>query len=128
MNRRYPPFLLIVLLLHLSAVQSFSNSTADKEAQWASKIKQSILKLGKGEEARVVVKLRDKTKITGYVSDATAASFVVTDPKTGESKAVAYASVAQVKGLNLSTGAKIGIGIAVGFVLTALFIYLAVRH
>jgi hypothetical protein len=110
-------------------VQSISASPlADKQAKLIEKVKEGISKLGVGKDALVEVKLRDKAKLAGYVSEARQDSFAITDAKTGTATTVAYADVAQVKGHNLSTGAKIGIGIAIGFAVTALVIYLVVRH
>ncbi len=82
-------------------------------------MKAGIVQLGVGEETYVRVKLRDKTKLAGYISEARAESFVVTDLGTSEATTVAYADVKKVKGHNLSTGAKvaIGAGIVVGVVM-----------
>jgi hypothetical protein len=77
------------------------------------KVKQGISNLGVGRDARVTVKLRDNTKLAGYISEVNAESFVVTDLKTGVATNVAYPDVTQVKGNNLSTGAKIAIGAAI---------------
>jgi hypothetical protein len=100
---------------------------AEKEARFASKVKTGIEKLGVGREVRVEIKLRDKTKLRGYISEASENGFVVTDLKTGASNTVAYATVSQVKGNNLNTGAKIaiGIGIGAGIVLLILLLIIA---
>lgn len=127
MFRRCVSCALIGLLIHICCVGAiYAKSNAEKETRQAEKVRAGILKLGVGTEARVSVKLRDKTRVTGYVSEARDGSFVVTDSKTGESTAVDYRDVAQVKGHNLSTGAKIGIGIAIG-VGVALLIILLIR-
>ncbi len=83
------------------------------------RLKAGIVQLGVGEESYVTVKLRDKTKLAGYISEAREESFVVTDLRTSEATTVAYADVKKVKGHNLSTGAKIaiGAGISVGVVM-----------
>ncbi|HWW76823.1 MAG TPA: hypothetical protein VNZ44_15600, partial [Pyrinomonadaceae bacterium] len=86
---------------------------AEKEAQFAEKVKAGIARLGTGTEARVEVKLRDKTRLKGYVGEAGAEQFTVVDAKTGAATAVAYPQVQQVKGNNLSQGAKIAIGVGV---------------
>jgi len=86
---------------------------AEKEAQFAEKVKAGIAQLGTGTEARVEVKLRDKTKLKGYVGEAGAEQFTVVDAKTGAATVVAYPQVQQVKGNNLSKGAKIAIGVGV---------------
>jgi hypothetical protein len=82
------------------------------EARRAQQSRMSVLKMGTGERARVEVKLRDETKVKGYVSAAGADSFTVTNAGTGESTVVAYNDVAQVKrqGGGLSTMTKMLIG------------------
>ena len=126
MLKKYLSLVLTVLMFQLIfCVQSLSASPpADKQ----EKVKEGISKLGVGKDALVEVKLRDKAILVGYVSEAKQDSFAITDAKTGTATTVAYADVAQVKGHNISTGAKIGIGIAIGFAVTALVIYLVVRH
>lgn len=95
---------------------TLAKSKAEKEAEFASKVKTGIAKLGIGHDTRVEVKLRDRTKLKGYLSAANAETFSVTDLKTGATTTVPYPNVAQVKGNNLSTGAiiAISVGIAVG--------------
>jgi hypothetical protein len=88
------------------------NATS-KEARFAAKVKASIAKLGTGPEAGVEVKLRDKTKLKGYVQAANENSFSVVDEKTGNTTDVPYPQVKSVKGNNLSTGAKIAIGVGI---------------
>jgi hypothetical protein len=86
-----------------------------EDEQLAAKTRHSILKIGTGERARVEIKLRDETKLKGYISGVGADSFTLTDSKTGASQVVAYSDVAQVKksGGGLSTMTKVLIGGAV---------------
>ena len=115
----------LCLLVHpLLCAPAWANTNAARRVKFAEKAKAGIMKLGVGPEARVSVKLRDKTKVAGYVSEVEENLFVVTDLKTGESTPVTYADVAQVKGHNLSTGAKVAIGIGIGVGLTILFLYI----
>ena len=127
MWRRSLSLTLVCTLLHLSAAApTFAKSQAEKEAQQTARVKAGILKLGTGEKARVKLRLRDQTKLAGYVSAADADSFIVVDPKTGATTTVAYAQVKQIKGHNLSTGAKIAIGFGVfvaAVLVTVLIIY-----
>lgn len=126
MFKRLSAIVLAALLIHpLAYARPISAiSKAEKEAQFTAKVKESIGKLGVGKETRVAVKLRDHTKLTGFVSKIEAERFIVTDAKTGDATAVAYSDVTQVKGQNLSTGAKIAIGIAIGVGATLLVLYL----
>jgi hypothetical protein len=114
MLNKFASLVLAALLVNLAwAAPAFAKSKEEKEAQFASKVKANILKLGAGPGARVKLKLRDKTKLEGYISEAGEDSFVVTDTKTGVATVVPYPQVKQVKGNNLSTGAKIAIGVGI---------------
>lgn len=81
------------------------------EASHAARVREAVSRLGTGESARVEVRLRDKTKLKGYVGEASDAGFTVVNTKTGAATHVAYPQVQKVKGHNLSTGAKIAIGL-----------------
>jgi len=85
------------------------------DARLAREARIKASKLGVGERARVEVKLRDGSKLKGYISAAAADSFTVTNPATGASTVVAYSEVAQLKkqGGGLSTMTKVLIGGAV---------------
>ena len=102
-------FLLSVAGLRLA----YAGSKEEKATRFAEKVKEGISKLGTGAEAHIEVKLRDKTKLKGYVSEAGEDSFVIVDEKTGATSTVTYAQVKQVKGNNLSTAAEIAIGVGV---------------
>ena len=100
---------------------SIAANTTSKEARFAAKVKTDIAKLGTGPAARVEVNLKDKTKLKGYVSEVSDGHFVVVDYKTGAATQVPYPQVKKVKGNNLSTGAKIAIGIGVAIAFLVLF-------
>lgn len=68
-----------------------------KELQATEKARARVLKIGTGQTARVQVKLRDQTKVSGYVSEAGQNTFTVTDQETGTAQTLAYADVAEVK-------------------------------
>jgi hypothetical protein len=93
-----------------------------EEARAAERVKAGVARLGVGPDARVVVKLRDKTKLKGYIREASEGGFVVVDEKTGAATAVAYPQVGQVKGNNLSTGVKVAITVAIFVLLLALLV------
>jgi hypothetical protein len=99
-----------------------ANKLSD-ETGHIKKVRASVLKLGVGRDARIHVRLRDKTRLSGFVSEVGEGSLVIESETTGAVTTVAYPNVTQVKGHNLSTGAKIGIGIAIGFAVTALIIF-----
>jgi len=114
---------LIALLVNLLGVGSaYAASKEEKQALFAEKVKATVMKFGTGETAKVNIKLQDKTKLAGYISAADGESFTVIDSKTGMATTIAYPQVKSVQGNNLSTGAKIAIG--VGIAATLIFIIL----
>jgi preprotein translocase subunit SecF len=114
MFKKVLSWVLIGFLLSVTGASSaYAGSKEEKEVRFAEKVKEGISKLGTGAEARIEVKLRDKTKLKGYVSEAGEDSFVIVDEKTGATSTVTYPQVKQVKGNNLSKGAKIAIGVGV---------------
>jgi hypothetical protein len=105
---------LVGFLLGVAGLRpAYAGPKEEKAARFAEKVKAGISKLGTGAEARIEVKLRDKTKLKGYVSEAGEDSFIIVDDKTGATSTVTYAQVKQVKGNNLSTAAEIAIGVGV---------------
>jgi len=105
---------LVALLFNFTAAPLvYAASKEEKEVRFAEKVKASVLKLGTGEAARVKIKLRDKTKLTGYISAADDEGFTVIDSKNGTATTVVYPQVKSVQGHNLSTGAKIAIGVGI---------------
>jgi hypothetical protein len=121
-------FLVGSLLLSLFATPAaLAKTKEEKEAALAAKVKNGVAKLGAGVDAKISVKLRDKTKLKGYVSRIEEEAFFITDAKTGAETRVAYGDVTQAKGNNLSTGAIIGIAAAVAVGVTLLIIYLTIK-
>lgn len=123
MFRKAMTVLLVALVINLAGGGlAYAASKEEKQARYAEKIKASVLKLGTGESTRVKIKLQDKTKLEGYISDAGEEGFTVTNQKTGLATTVTYPQVKSVQGNNLSTGAKIAIG--VGIAASIIFIVL----
>lgn len=84
MFKRLLSLFLVALLINLAGVApAYAASKAEKEARHAEKVKAGVLKFGTGESARVKIKLRDKTKLEGYISAADGEGFTVVDAKTG---------------------------------------------
>lgn len=113
MTKKLISLALALLLAHVGAAAASAKTKAEKEAKRAEKVRRAVLSLGTGERARVKVGLRDGTRLEGYVADAGDSSFTVVSMRTGAATAVAYPQVGKVKGHNLSTGAKIAIGVGI---------------
>lgn len=99
------------LLMHTAcAAHVRAQSPSRKDEQHANKIMRNILKLGTGPEARVMVKLRDKTVLVGFINTSGQDSFNMTDQMTGKLATVEYAQVKEVRGSNSRTGVIVGGG------------------
>ena len=105
---------LIALMMLLFFAQP--NFAKTKEEKLAEKVKTGIAKLGTGQSARAKIKLKDGSKINGYITQADENRFVIMDSGTNQPIAVEYYKVKQIKGNNLSDGAAILIGIGVAIV------------
>ena len=110
---------LTALLLQAAAVPVLAKSSAEKEARRLEKVRAQVAKLGTGSDARIKIELRDKTKLEGYIGEAGPESFVIVN-KAAVATTIAYPQVVKAKGNNLSTGAKIAIGIGIGAGITLL--------
>ena len=114
MFKKYLAVILAVLVINLSlSAVAFGETKEGKEGKFAEKVKANVTKLGTGKDARVEVKLKDGTKLKGYVSQINENSFVVMDEKTVTPTEVPYPQTKQIKGNNLSTGLKIAIGVGI---------------
>lgn len=110
------------LLLQAAAIPAFAATSAEKEAKRAEKVRTQLVKLGTGTDARIKLVLRDKTKLEGFVNEAGADTFAVTN-RAGETTTVGYGQVSKVQGHNLSTGAKIAIGAGIGAAVVLIILY-----
>ena len=110
---------LAALLLQAAAAPALAKSPAEKESKRVEMVRAKLDKLGTGKDARVKLELRDKTRLEGYISEAGPESFVVMN-KAGIATTVAYPQIKKAQGHNLSTAAKIAIGIGIGAGVTLL--------
>lgn len=76
---------------------------AGGEVSSVGKIRSGIASLGLGPDARIEVTLRDRTKIKGFLAEASDNHFTVIDEKTRAATKIAYSQVDKVKGHNLTT-------------------------
>jgi hypothetical protein len=103
----------IILANLLYVPTAVAKPSGNKEQRQLEKLKAGIHRLGTGPDARIKVKLKDKTQISGYISEAGEDTFVVVDSGTGKSNIVAYPQVAKAKGNNLSSNEKLAITLVV---------------
>jgi hypothetical protein len=126
--KKFLSLALSVLLLHVSSFATLANESPlerAKKALLASEVKAGIANLGTGKSSVVRVVLYDKTKYHGYITEITDEGFVIADAKTGVTAPIAYPEVKGIKGNNLSTGAKIGIGAAITAAVVGIIVAMA---
>ena len=97
MFQRILTTVLSAILISATGLVQLTNAADREAAPLIEQTRAKVQKIGVGEKARVEVKLRDKTKLKGYVSAAGEDSFTVTNAKTGVATDVAYDQVSQVK-------------------------------
>jgi hypothetical protein len=118
MLKRLLSLSLVVLLLHaVNAMPILAAAQTGRGESPVEKVKADVARRGLGKKARVTVKLQDGSKLKGYISQAGEDSFTLIDARTGQTRALAYRDVTQVKkqgGLSLGAKIGIGLGIAVG--------------
>ena len=124
MSKKLSLILAVALLTNGMVGISVANAAPDskKLSGRAQKVRSGIFKLGAGPDAHVAVTLRDKTRLAGYVSEASDDSFVITDFGTGAATTVAYTNVNQVQGHNVATGVKVAV--VAGIIVGAVFLFL----
>ena len=115
---------LMMLFTNLQLINAQTNTRNDAAA--VEKIKAKVAKRGTGEKARVALKMRNGTKMKGFISQSGDDSFTITDPKTKQTSTLAYSDVAQVKRSGLSKTSKILIGVGVAVAVTAVVLAVAV--
>ena len=114
MFKKYLTLVLTILVVNLFlSAAVFADTKEEKTARFAEKVKTTIVKLGTGKDARVEVKLKDGTKLKGYVSQINENSFAVTDEQTGRATEIPYPNAKQVKSSNLSNGVKVAIAVGI---------------
>lgn len=76
----------------------------------AARVKSAVERLGTGTSAVVAVRLRDKSVVSGWVSNLGADAFQVTDPHTGVLSTVRFVDVSRLAGANLVSGDTVQYG------------------
>ncbi len=108
-------FSVLTLMITLLSAVFFLEPTraqARRNEELAAKAHAKVAKIGVGQNAKVEVKLRDQSRIRGYISELQQDSFTVVERDTATERKLAYAEVAEVKrfsgGLSTKSWAIIG--------------------
>jgi hypothetical protein len=115
--------LVLIYVLVFTAAPVLAGSSRDKQAQTDAQIKAKIARLGVGRKARVTIRLKNGTKLRGYIEQAGENEFVLKDKDTGAPVRVLYEDVARVednRGRSVVKNIAIGTGIIGGIILACL--------
>jgi flagellar biosynthesis protein FliP len=107
----------LVLNLFILA-PSVNGQTQEDETKHINKVRGQIARIGTGPKARVEIRLRDETKLKGFIGESDETQFVVVDTKTGARTKLTYPQVKKVKSYRLSalkTALYVGLGVGVAF-------------
>jgi hypothetical protein len=116
-----------LLVLGLSAAPAYA-AQANNDAQAVEKVRLKVAKLGVGDKARVTVRMKNGTKVKGFISQAGADDFTVRDRSTGEPTTISYRDVIKVednRGHSTMRNVLIGVGVGAGVVLAVIGILIA---
>ena len=101
-----------LLTTMITSVPVSAQLQAAREPQQTEKVKATVTKLGTGKQARVEVKLKDNTKLKGYIGEIAQEHFTLIDPKHGTITPVPYDQVQQIKNTNHSGLFALGLAAA----------------
>ena len=91
-------------------------------------VKSRVARLGVGAKAKATIRLKNGTKVKGYIAQADEEDFVIRDRKTDAPTTIRYADVLKVednKGHSTARNIAIGVAVGVGAVLAVIGISIA---
>jgi hypothetical protein len=110
--------LALVVLLSNVFLAIPARAQSNNQDQAVEKIKAKVAKIGVGSKARATIKLKNGTKLKGYIAEARADDFVLRDRQTNDPRTIAYDEVAKVdktgghsRARNITIGVAIGVGV-----------------
>ena len=115
--------LVLIYVLVFTAAPVLAGSSPDKQAQTGEQIKAKVARLGVGKKARARIRLKNGTKLKGYIEQAGENEFVLKDTDTNAPVQLLYTDVARVEdngGRSLVKNIAIGTGIVGGIMLAAM--------
>jgi len=126
MLKKFTIAALVLIVLNTGfSISGFAQSDRIKSKS-LNKLRGAVSILGVGTDSRVTVKLRSGEVLNGYISRADENGLVVHD-LTGAETEVPFPAVKKITGNNLSTGAKIAIGVGIGFTIAAIVAFMCLR-
>ena len=116
MISKFLSFTLFGLVIYGIGFQPVLAATGDDSK--LEKIKCSVRELSKHDSPKVVVKMKNGTKIEGHISQVLDGSFDVVSTETRQTATILYGDVSSVKRQGWSKGSKIALGVGVAAAVT----------
>jgi small nuclear ribonucleoprotein (snRNP)-like protein len=91
------------------AAFALTRTESKKERQ----VRTAVAQLGTGEQTRIAVRLKNGSRLKGYIASSDDQTFTISDLSTRLARVVRYSDVAQMHAQNLTSGQKWAIGAAV---------------
>jgi hypothetical protein len=114
MLRRVTAIALAALLLQtFAAGVARAETREEQEARRAEKVKRAVGKIGTGPSTYILVRMKDKSSLEGFVNEIGPDTFVVMGRKANVSTTVRYTDVERIRGGPLSKKGKVAVGFAV---------------
>ena len=122
--------LLVAFMLLLAAIpQPAAAGQSKSQVPTVEAVKSKIARQGIGAKAKVTIKLKNGTKVKGYVAQAEESDFVIRDRKTDAPTTIRYEDVLKVEeNRGHSTARNIAIGVAVGVGAVLAIIGITIAH
>ena len=121
--------LIAVVLLSGTVSQPAQASQGNRQVPTVEAVKSKIARQGIGAKAKVTIRLKNGTKVKGYVAQAEDNDFVIRDRKTDAPTTIRYEDVLKVEeNRGHSTARNIAIGVAVGVGAVLAIIGITIAH
>lgn len=109
--RTFSSILIVGALFFASGqVPALARTQEEELAIQTAKIRNGIARLGVGEEARVRIKLLDKSVLIGFVGRVKEDEFELVSPETELRRTIGYTEIEQLSGQNSETRTRVSVG------------------
>ncbi len=126
MLTKYVSLALVVIVTFGAAARVSLGQTAVDPA--SQQIKRDLDPLAKNDSTKIEVTTKDGAKRKGFVTKKLDDSFDLTDSKSKQLANIPYREVAKVKKPGWSTGAKVGLGAAIGAGAVIAILLIAIKN
>lgn len=123
MKRALPWIACFLLIQSILCADALALQPSTQAARPTTAMSKAVERLGSGRDALVVVRLRDKSVVAGYIGESGLSSFTIADPQTGVMQSIPYAQVDRLAGYNPATGVQVQQGGGVRAKLARVFSY-----